>query len=204
MNKMTTRDIIMTLTEYINPNDLIVCSLGRTAEESFLNIDNIDRVLFLDCMGAVTGTAIGVSLGCPENNVFAFETDGSLMYNLSIFHTLAYKQHEIKNLNIIIFDNELLESGGGEVSRLVNFNWIEYANSWGIDLSVVYEIEDLKKRLNDETQHKSLCVIVVKINNQNLPQTCFKDIDGIESKYRFKRFINKNINKNILRPAIKN
>ncbi len=201
---MTTTDVITTLNRYVNNDDLIVCSLGRTAEETFLSIENHDRVLFLDCMGSITGVAVGVSLGCPNNMTYAFETDGSLMYNLTIFHTLAYKKSELKNLKIIIFDNELLESGGGAASRHVEFNWIQHANSWGVDIVVVDNIDNLDLYLDSDCRLNKLSLLVVKIENKDRPQTCFKDIDGIESRYRFKRFINKRINGNIIRPAIKN
>jgi thiamine pyrophosphate-dependent acetolactate synthase large subunit-like protein len=80
---MTTRDVISEFIPHISQTDLIISSLGRTAEETFKLIDNYDRVLFLDCMGSVTGVGIGVAMSCPNVKVFAFETDGSFMYNSS-------------------------------------------------------------------------------------------------------------------------
>lgn len=199
---MTTHDIIEVVTRYIEPIDLIVSSLGRTAEETFLQVENTERILFLDCMGAVTGVAIGVSLGCPHTHVFAFDTDGSLMYDLSIFHTLANQIDSIKNLRILIFDNELLESGGGLKTRLTPFDWVRFAASWKVKVYVAHQIEELENIL--KTKKEVLTIIVLKVDNNNILQTCHKDLDGIESKYRFKRFINNNINPGIIKPAIKN
>ena len=52
---MTTHDTISVLRKLIMPSDLLVSSLGRTAEEVFSQIENPDRVLFLDCLGATIG-----------------------------------------------------------------------------------------------------------------------------------------------------
>ena len=155
-------------------------------------------------MGAVTGVAIGIGLGCPQRHVFAFDTDGSIMYDLTIFHTLASLGNKITNLTVIIFDNELLESGGNVNSRSVYFDWSKYAESWGLKLSVLYEIEEIESLFAKRTNLSQATLIVLKVNNESSPITCQKDIDGIESKYGFKRFINTHINKGIIKPAVKN
>ena len=200
---MTTHDSISVLRKHIMPSDLLVSSLGRTAEEVFNQIENPDRVLFLDCLGATIGVAVGVSLGSPNNRVFALETDGSFMYDMTIFHSVANLSHRLKELVIMVFDNECLESGGGLKSRAVPFNWEKYAASWGLHLLVINDVCQLDALLSDPNIVKPL-ILVLKIDNTGIDQTCHKNVDGIESKYRFKRFINDNINSNIIQPCVKN
>ena len=45
---MTTHEAIAILKKKISLDDLVVSSLGRTAEETFLQISNRERILFLD------------------------------------------------------------------------------------------------------------------------------------------------------------
>lgn len=200
---MTTQESICILKKHISSSDLLISSLGRTAEEVFQQIENVDRVLFLDCLGAVTGVAVGISLGCPHNRVFALDTDGSFMYDMTIFHTVAALSDKLKSLVIIIFDNGILESGGGLKSRMIPFCWEKYAESWGLSLEVVNDLARLNDILN-RTHSDYPLIIVLKVDNTGIEQTCRKDLDGIESKYRFKRFIHNNINGNIIRPCLKN
>lgn len=199
---MNTREAIKYIMKYVGEKDLVICSLGRTAEETF-SLANKEQVLFLDCMGSVTGVAIGVSLGCPKSTVFAFDTDGSFMYNSSIFHSISTEKNQLTNFVLVIFDNNLLESGGNLPSRCSSLDWSTLAKAWGLSLSVVYTVEELDK-ISFSVTRSSPLIIIVKINNVNTSNTCNKNIDGIESKYRFKRFICNNIRKGIIKPCVKN
>lgn len=80
---MTTTETINLILPFIEDDALLVSSLGRTAETVFNTISDRNRVLFLDCMGAVTGVGVGLALSLKSNRVYAFETDGSFMYNIT-------------------------------------------------------------------------------------------------------------------------
>lgn len=200
---MRTQEAISIINKYFDSNHLGICSLGRTAEEAFLNMNN-NQILFLDCLGSVTGMAIGVALGCKESWVDALDTDGSFMYNFSILHTVSVKKSELKKLTIYIFDNEILESGGGLASRYVSLDWELLFKSWNVSSVICKNTNDLEKFLAKRKELKEPQVVVVKVNNKSMTNVCKKDIDGHESKYMFKRYINTNIRKGIIRPCLKN
>lgn len=201
---MNTKTAIMKIFNQIEVNDLIISSLGRTAEEVFVQAKNHDRILFLDCLGSVSGISVGVSLGCENSTVYAFDTDGSFIYNASILNTMSKEKENLKNLRFFILDNELLESAGAVPSYSKELDWHSYINSWGIRCEVVNSEIELDLVLNKCSGRYEFSIIVIKVDNSLLENMCTKDIDGIESRYRFKRFINENINRGIIRPCLKN
>jgi len=201
---MKTHDVLQELIKVVFPNDLFVSSLGRTAEETFKHVPNINRVLFLDCMGAVTGVAVGVALACRNVQVYALETDGSVMYDSSIFHTISAERLNLGNFTLFIFDNGVLESGGNVKSRLVPLEWTKLAAAWGLELKSIKTVNELKIFLSTQVGCRESQIVVLSIDNSGESDTCTKDLDGIESKYRFKRFINENINRGIIIPCKKN
>lgn len=200
---MNTQEAVKIIKSFFGSNHLGICSMGRTAEEVYLNINN-RQVLFLDCMGSVTGTAIGVALGCQEIWVDAFDTDGSFMYTLSILHIIAAKKEKLKKITVFVFDNQILESGGGWHSREVDLNWNSLCNSWGVSCIIIENVVELENFMAKRKYLYEPQVVVLKIKNTGIVSTCKKNIDGRESKYMFKRYINDNIKEGIVKPCQKN
>lgn len=200
---MNTQEAILIIKDFFDTEHLGICSMGRTAEEVYLNINN-RQILFLDCMGSVAGTAIGVALGCPEIWVDALDTDGSFMYSISILHIIAAKKDILSRLTIFIFDNQILESGGGLPSRQIDLNWTDLCNAWGVSCFMIERIDELKKFMSKRKVLDGPQIVVLKITNKNVLDTCHKNIDGRESKYMFKRYINDNIKSGVIKPCVKN
>lgn len=199
---MTTENVFKIISKFFTAEHLGICSLGRTAEECYKYIPH-DQVLFLDCLGSVADTAVGIALGCSNSNVFAFETDGSFLFNLSAIHTFAELQSYLTNFSLFIFDNRKLESGGGLPSRLAPFDWRLMFKTWGIFSVEIFE-ESMLEEFLASRDGTSLRIAILHIDNSLCISTCTKDIDGRESKYMFKRYINQNIKKGIIKPCIKN
>ena len=76
--------------------------------------------------------------------------------------------------------------------------------AWGIRPVIIDEIKQLKEFLNNREECLLPQIVILKINNIGFKNNCQKDIDGVESKYRFKRYINDKIKKGILKPCVKN
>ena len=201
---MTSENVLKMMISKTKTSDLFVCSLGRTAELTFQYVEDTDRVLFLDCLGATIGVGLGVALANEHTSVYAFETDGSFFYNMTVFNTLRKYSKQLSNFHPVIFDNELLESAGSMPSASVGFDWINMANAWGVDLFVASDEQSLEQCICKRQKNNTFDVLVVKVDNKGIPDMCTKDIDGIESRYRFKRYINTNIRKGIIKPCIKN
>lgn len=200
---MTTKDAFYLIKEYFNEQHLGICSLGRTAEECFLNLPH-NQILYLDCLGSVTDTAVGVSLGCPNIWIDAFDTDGSFLSNLACTYTIATLQENLSHFTLFIFDNQILESGGGKKSRIIDLNWKCLFKIWGISPQLITNSSELSCFLSLRSSRSLPQIAILSINNENIPNSCTKNIDGKESKYMFKRYINENFKEGILKPCLKN
>ena len=200
---METREIVKAIKEYNDENHLYVCSLGRTAEEVFNLLPN-NQTLFLDCLGSTAGVGIGVAKGCPSAKVFSLETDGSFMYSLSVLHSIKSLANSLQNYVLFILNNDVLESAGGVPSRQVPLDWSLLGKAWGVQISIINTLEELADYLKSvHSDFSGPYISVLNIHNA-APSSCEKNIDGIESRYLFKRYINNHINKGIIKPCVKN
>jgi thiamine pyrophosphate-dependent acetolactate synthase large subunit-like protein len=77
-------------------------------------------------MGYATPLCVGVALAMPDRKVLALEGEGSAILGLPVLATIGRYQPE--NLVVVIFDNEVYGTGGGEV---------ETATAHGTDLVAV-------------------------------------------------------------------
>ncbi len=200
---MTTKDVFQRVSKYFDKRHLGICSLGRTAEECFIHLPS-DQILYLDCLGSVTDTAVGVAIGCPDIWVDAFETDGSFLSNMTSIHTLASQCNKLSCFTLFIFDNQILESGGGKNSRAQELNWTSLFAAWSLSLTLIHTCVELDAFLTMRTNVSVPQVVVLDIDNTYVSNSCTKNIDGKESKYMFKRYIHDNFRKGIVRPCVKN
>ncbi len=200
---MTTKEVMSFLDEsWISEKTSMICSLGRTAQEVYDVSPN--QTLFLDAMGDVVSTAIGVALGVAEDPVIAFDTDGSNLMGITILSSLAALKNKLQNLAIIVFNNNILESGGGMKTTDVGPNWEHLGEAWGIQTVQVTNLKDLKNSF-EKFAFKELTYFVVNVDNTECVQgDSTKDIDGIESKYIFTRHLERVKNEKILKPCLKN
>lgn len=200
---MTTKDTFQRVSEYFNERHLGICSLGRTAEECFIHLPS-NQVLYLDCLGSVTDTAVGVAIGCPDIWIDAFETDGSFLSNMASIHTIASQCDHLSHFTLFIFDNKVLESGGGKCSRVRELDWTKLFAAWNLFIKIIHTYEELDTFLAMRAKIQTPQIVVVDIDNAVVPNSCTKNIDGKESKYMFKRYIHDSFKKGIVRPCVKN
>lgn len=202
---MTTQDFFLVMSGWFDQQYLGVCSLGRTAEVCYTFLPQ-NQILFLDCLGSVTDTAIGVAIGCPETWVCAFDTDGSFLSNAGTVYSIATAKAKglLSHFSLFILDNKLLESGGGHTSRDIDLKWNHLFAAWGVTCQIISECDELKRFLELRKVTSNPQVAIIDINNTVTPCESTKDIDGRESKYMFKRYIHENLKKGIIRPCVKN
>jgi len=198
-----TKDVFEEINKHFDACHLAVCSLGRTSEECFNHLPK-SQVLFLDCLSSVTETAIGIALGAQSTWVYAFDTDGSFLSNTSSIFTISELENVLHKFTLFIFDNKLLESSGNQKSGSEYVNWKSLFMAWNLQVKMIYTKEELNSFLDKRYSNPKLQIVIININNDDSANTCFKSIDGIESKYLFKRYIDNHINKGIIKPCVKN
>jgi len=196
---MNTAETLTLLQTMIPATTSIVCSLGRTSEAAHALFP--DQTLFLDSMGDVTPVACGVALGMPKSPVVAIDTDGSHLLGVTALATLGGLTAQLGNLCILVLDNGLYESGGGLPSRTCALDWVALGQAFGLPIREVDSADELKSALSGVFQR--LTFIVVKIVNKERAPDATKTVDGLESRYRFCRHLEKLSGKTILYPATK-
>lgn len=153
-------------------------------------------------MGCTTPLALGLALVLPQRRVLALETDGGLLMNLSSITTVGNMKPP--NLTVIVMDNECYESIGGFPTVTAALTDLEaIARSTGVEKSrTTRTLEDFReaatKALNDK-QNLHLIVAKVEIGTKVSPPV---PIDGLESKYRFIRYIEETEDRQILTGSV--
>jgi thiamine pyrophosphate-dependent acetolactate synthase large subunit-like protein len=147
--------------------------------------------LLLGSMGNALGVGLGMALGLPHRKVIVIESDGSVL--LSLFNVPTLGTLKPKNLAVFVFDNEAYS--GSRISR-------PSATASGTDLSAiardagvphavtVRDSEAFHHEMSLAINEPGLRFIVAKVEESfEHRQAERSDVDLMESKYRFVRYI---------------
>lgn len=197
---MNTNEVLSVIKEMVPENTAFIVSLGRTSEEAFQLFPN--QSLFLDSMGDVASIACGVALGLgPPHPVVALDTDGSHLMGMSLLPTLATVTPRVSNLLIVVIDNGIYESGGGLPSREGDLNWLSLGKAFGLEIVTVDTEKELLESLKGVFSR--FIYLVARVENVSPIPITTKNIDGVESKYRFSRHLEKMSGRILIKPAVK-
>jgi len=149
-------------------------------------------------MGTTTPLALGLALALPNRRVVALDTDGGLLMNLSALTTVGNLKPP--NLTVIVMDNECYESIGGFPTVTAALTDLEaMARGTGVEKSqttrTLEEFQQAAKEALEDKQNFHLIVAKVDKGVKVVPPV---PIDGIETKYRFARYIEETENIQIL------
>lgn len=154
----------------------------------------------LDCpVGGVTGAALGVALALPQSTVVALDTDGGVLMNLSILPDLG--NHQPPNLIVIVFDNEVYESTGGQPSASAGkTDFAAMARGAGLkNATTVRTLKEFEKALRKALKGPACHFIVIKteVGAKKVPHL---EVSGVEMKFNFVRHIEKTTGVKVLTP----
>ena len=108
MNRLdATRQLIAAL-----DREPIVASLGHPAYDLFAAGDRPEHFYTWGSMGLASSIGLGLALARPELRVFVVDGDGSLLMNLGSLATIGWTR--APNLVVIVWDNELYGTTGGQ------------------------------------------------------------------------------------------
>lgn len=173
-------------------DQLIVTSLsGQRVEWGHLS--QHEGNLLLGSMGNALAVGLGLALALPHRKVVVLESDGSLLLSLFNLPTLANLGPQ--NLGVLVFDNQIYS--GTRISEPTatagKTNLEVIARGAGIDNSVtVRDLEHFKQAAAPALEGKGLRFIVVKVEesrgHRKIQRT---NVDLLENKYRFVRYLEK-------------
>ncbi len=149
--------------------------------------------LLLGSMGNALAVGLGMALALPHRKVIVLESDGSLL--LSLFNLPTLANLNPPNLVAFVFDNQVYS--GSRISQpsatAGKTDLAGMAKSAGIDYAVtVRDIEAFRREATEAVREKGLRFIVAKVEetleHRKIPRS---DMDLLENKYRFVRYIEK-------------
>lgn len=108
MNRLdATRRLVASL-----DHEPVVASLGHPAYDLFAAGDRPENFYTWGSMGLASSIGLGLALARPELRVFVVDGDGSLLMNLGSLATIGWSRPP--NLVLIVWDNELYGTTGGQ------------------------------------------------------------------------------------------
>ena len=179
-------------------DEIIVCNSGGVQDDLYSAADR-EANIYGPGVGLVCQVALGVALAIPERTVIALDGDGSLLLNLGILPVLA--DQKPKNLFFIVFDNGVYEAGGNVPTLASKGTKLEeLARGAGIQaVAVQTGVQDFVTDLKAALSHDGLRFFVVKVKPGRVAGAP-KTISGMENKFRFMRYVEEKLGKNIFQP----
>ena len=181
------QEILAELRSMLKETDLVVAALAGTTADCYQVMDRPGN-LYLVGMGMVSQVALGLAAALPSWRIFALDTDGSMLLAPSILPVIG--SYKLKNLYIIVFDNEqLFGSRGGPKSQTATGTDIAgIAKSSGIEnVRTLREKNSLGTEMAGFLSAQGPSFLVAKI--QAVGRGAGPRMDGQENKYKLIRHI---------------
>lgn len=147
--------------------------------------------LLLGSMGNALGVGLGMALGLPHRKVVVLETDGSIL--LSLFNLPTLANQNPPNLVVFVFDNQAYS--GSRISQpsatAGKTDLAAMAKDAGMEYAVtVRDLEAFKREASLAMKEEGLRFIVAKVEESLEHRKADRsDVDLLENKYRFVRYI---------------
>ena len=161
----------------------VVASLGHPAYDLFAAGDRHENFYTWGSMGLASSIGLGLALARPEIRVFVVDGDGSLLMNLGSLATIGWTRPQ--NLVLIIWDNELYGTTGGQETATAHRADLEAAaRAMGAPATVTVRTEpDFDAAIARARVDEGPWVIVAKVS-ESAP-TVKPPLDCVFIKQRF-------------------
>lgn len=178
------------LANFLDENTISVVGLGNIKKEWY-SFRKSDSCIYFGALGGTVALAAGVAIALPHRRVVVITTDGDLFMELGQLPPVA--EQELKNMVIVVFDNEAYEVIGSSAEgprpthSAFKADLSIIARGCGFDhVYLIDSLKNLEERINNLGEGPNLLVVKTSLGKSTTPML---PVDGIESKYRFVRFI---------------
>ena len=115
-NSLTRELAIQTVVDYLNDEDMIISTTGKSSRELFeyresKNQGHGNDFLTVGSMGHSSSIALGVALNKPDKKIFCFDGDGAVLMHMGSLTLIGSKNPN--NFYHVMFNNSAHESVGG-------------------------------------------------------------------------------------------
>lgn len=181
-------------------NQLVITSLsGQRVEWGHLS--NHEGNLLLGSMGNALAVGLGLALALPKRKVIVLESDGSVL--LSLFNLPTVANMNPANLAVFVFDNQAYS--GTKISEPTatagKTDLAGMAKSAGIEHSLtVRDVAAFKREAVAAINEPGLRFIIAKVEESRGHRAIERtDVDLLENKYAFVRYLERSEGKTIFR-----
>ena len=179
------------------PEDVLVMStyIGAVSFEWGSITEEHPRTAQLGQMGDVIGLAVGLALALPKRRVVCIDGDGSVLMELG--QLVVMGQEAPQNLSVFVIDNGVYESIGStkgvprKTATSGKTDLAAMAKASGVPYAVNVEtVEAFEKEMKAAFSSPGCRFINVRVapGHARVPP---RQIDGIEAKYKFVRYVEK-------------
>lgn len=189
---MQRSEVLQELAALVTEEDVFVCSIGGLVDDWWnLRPGRADNTFSHVALGSHSSTGFGLAVALPHRRVIVLDTDGSVLMNTGILCTLGNERPA--NLTVIVFDNEMYESAGGQPTLTSGrTDLARMAEGAGcINCSTVSSTDAFRKEAESFLEDDEMGFLVAKIAPGGPPWRREEryPLDGVEDKYRFIRHI---------------
>ena len=180
--------------------DSLVILWGGGEKDEWWNLQQYPPSLWT-AMGIATPMGLGLALALPHRRVVVIDTDGGILLNLGTLATLGNLRPP--NLTVLIIDNECYEATGAQPTATAGrTDLAAIARGAGIEqVETTRTLEEFKEAINRALSDKALHFIVAKVE-KGIKKVPPDFTEGIESKYKFVRYIEETENIKIIIPPL--
>ncbi len=182
-------EVISKLSTILNGEELIVSSNGNVSRQVYHLLQG-DQIYLRGSMGLPVSIGLGLALAQPNRTVLVITGDGNFLMGLSAMTTVAHVQPT--NLKIIIIDNELYATTGGQDTVSSTIDYITMIQGMGIDTARSFDMSDdeilISEMLKDTILEPGLNVLHLKVEEDtivldNIPHHPTKIKDNFMSRF---------------------
>ena len=167
-NTLSREKAIQTVTDYLDPDDMIVSTTGKSSRELFeyreaKNHGHGNDFLTVGSMGHSSSIALGIALNNPSKKIFCFDGDGAVLMHMGSLALVGSKSP--KNFYHVMFNNSAHESVGGLPTIMVDIDINELVTSCGYEkVFSASNFDELKDILPDFIKSKGPVFLNVDVD----------------------------------------
>ncbi|MFW9853316.1 MAG: thiamine pyrophosphate-dependent enzyme [Candidatus Thorarchaeota archaeon] len=162
-------EVISKLNNVLSGDELIVSSNGNVSRQAFHLLPQ-PQLYLRGSMGLPVSVGLGLALALPGKDIIILTGDGNFLMGLSSMTTVAYLKPS--NLKIIILDNELYSTTGGQETVSSNIGYLELVLGMGVqNINSIDSIEKedvMEKILSDTIKDPGLQVLHIKVEEDTI------------------------------------
>jgi thiamine pyrophosphate-dependent acetolactate synthase large subunit-like protein len=167
---ITRKSALKTIIESAGSDTRFVSCLGRTSRDLYaLTKEMRERCLYnMGAMGSILPITLGMAIAQEQTMFIGIEGDGSILMNLGSLVTL--KRYGKRNICLIILDNGIYESTGGQPSHPKDFQIENVCKAVGLRTYVAQEANDINLYFSSSTNIEVPSVLIIKTKAEEVSE----------------------------------